>query len=138
MPHADAPPRPSLKLRLLALVAVAAARPLARARPHRIATVLQALRRGATSATADQAATARTAVVTVSARCAAPRSCLHRSLATVILCRLLGTWPTWATGVRTDPFCAHAWVAVDGTPVGEPAQDTGYTPILTVPPAQPS
>ncbi|MEV5880942.1 lasso peptide biosynthesis B2 protein [Streptomyces sp. NPDC052101] len=121
--------------RVLAALCAAAARPLARARPHRIRTVLGLLRRGAAPASAEQAAAARHAVVTVSARCAATRSCLHRSLATALLCRALGVWPTWCTGVRTDPFGAHAWVAVDGEPVGEPAHERGYTPIITVPPA---
>ncbi|MGW1607550.1 lasso peptide biosynthesis B2 protein [Streptomyces eurythermus] len=120
--------------RLLALLAVAAARPLAGAEPRRIRAVLHLLRRGAVPATRQQAAAARQAVITVSARCAADRSCLQRSLATALLCRAWGTWPTWCTGVRTEPFRAHAWVAVGSEPVGEPAHERGYTPVITVPP----
>lgn len=120
--------------RLLARLCVLAARPLARARPHRVRAVLCLLRRGATPASAEQAAAARRLVVTVSKRCAAARGCLHRSLATAVLCRARGVWPTWCTGVRTQPFGAHAWVAVAGRPVGEPTHECGYSPILTVPP----
>ncbi|CAL9507400.1 hypothetical protein SUDANB171_03555 [Streptomyces sp. enrichment culture] len=120
--------------RALALLCAAATRPLARARPHRVRAVLTFLRRGATPATTEQATAARHAIVTASARCAATRSCLHRSLATVLLCRMRGVWPTWCTGVRVQPFGAHAWVAVDGHPIGEPPHAQGYTPLLTVPP----
>ncbi|WP_432152909.1 lasso peptide biosynthesis B2 protein [Streptomyces tricolor] len=127
-----------LRRRLLALLAVAAARPLATTRPQRIRAVLRLVRRGAAPATRQQAAAARQAVVTVSPRCAAGRSCLHRSLATALLCRAWGTWPTWCTGVRTDPFRAHAWVAVGSEPVGEPAHERGYTPVITVPPLPPT
>ncbi|MGK5632534.1 lasso peptide biosynthesis B2 protein [Streptomyces sp. URMC 123] len=130
-------PVPPLR-RLLARLAVALARPLAAARPHRIRTVLHLLRRGAVPATRQQVAAARHAVVTVSPRCAAGRSCLQRSLATALLCRAQGTWPTWCTGVRTGPFRAHAWVAVGSEPVGEPAHEHGYTPVITVPPLPPA
>ncbi|MFD0392139.1 lasso peptide biosynthesis B2 protein [Streptomyces nogalater] len=130
------PPQPAIVpplRRLLARLAVAAARPLAGAGPRRIRAVLHLLRRGAVPATRQQAAAARQAVVAVS-RCAADRGCLQRSLATALLCRAWGTWPTWCTGVRTEPFRAHAWVAVGSEPVGEPAHERGYTPVITVPP----
>ncbi|AXK32968.1 lasso peptide biosynthesis B2 protein [Streptomyces armeniacus] len=117
-----------------ALLAVAAARLLATLPPYRIGQVLRTLRRRAAPATAGQASNARLAVVTVSRRCTSPQGCLQRSLATALLCRLRGVWPTWCTGVRTQPFSAHAWVAVDGTPIDEPQAADYYTPVLAVPP----
>ncbi|MCC3775747.1 lasso peptide biosynthesis B2 protein, partial [Streptomyces sp. UNOB3_S3] len=72
-------------------------------------------------------------ITAVSVLCSG-RYCLRRSLATVLLCRLGGTWPTWCTGVRTAPFAAHAWVEAEGRPVGEPGDTAGYRPMLTVPP----
>ncbi|MFG1688430.1 lasso peptide biosynthesis B2 protein [Nonomuraea sp. NPDC049269] len=114
-----------------ALLAVAAARALAALTPYRIRCVLQVIRRGAVAATAAQALAARDDVVAVSARCAGP-ACLQRSLATAILCRLRGTWPTWCAGVRVEPFRAHAWVQVNGQPVGEPYPAGYYRPIMTV------
>jgi hypothetical protein len=141
MTDAPAPPaapsrasRSGLHHRLLARLCVAVTRPLARARPHRVRGVLCLLRIGAAPASARQAAAARELIVAVSRKCAAPHSCLHRSLATTVLCRARGVWPTWCTGVRTQPFGAHAWVAVAGEPVGEPAHEGDYAPILTVPP----
>ncbi|MEU6552647.1 lasso peptide biosynthesis B2 protein [Streptomyces sp. NPDC046915] len=45
--------------------------------------------------------------------------CLQRTIATALLCRVRGAWPTWCTGVRTHPFAAHAWVEAEGRLVGE-------------------
>jgi hypothetical protein len=117
-----------------ALVAVVAARLLARCAPKRICAVLEFVRRGARPATFDQALRARQDVVATSARCAG-RYCLDRSLATVLLVRLRGRSLSWHTGVRTPPFAAHAWVEAEGRPVGEPAEDFAYQTILRVPAA---
>lgn len=72
------------------------------------------------------------------ARCRGQGGCLQRSLATVLLCRTRGTWPTWCAGVRTSPFRAHAWVQVDGTPIGEPEPAGYYRPMMTVNCAEPA
>ncbi|WP_079249549.1 lasso peptide biosynthesis B2 protein [Streptomyces sp. IMTB 2501] len=64
------------------------------------------------------------------------RYCLQRSLATALLCRMRGSWPTWCSGVRTSPFAAHAWVEADGRPVGEPEDTASYQPMITVPARQ--
>ena len=73
------------------------------------------LRRGARPATYEQAKAARDTVVAVSLTCAAREGCLPRSLATVLLCRLHGSWPAWCVGARRlPPFAAHAWVEAEG------------------------
>ncbi|MFG3114262.1 lasso peptide biosynthesis B2 protein [Streptomyces sp. NPDC048197] len=113
---------------------VAAARLLAKANPARLRRILEFARRGARPATADQALAAREAVVSVSLRCAG-QGCLQRSLATALLCRLRGAWPTWCTGVRTHPFAAHAWVEAEGHPVGEPHPKGHFKPLIAVPPS---
>ncbi|MCQ4079497.1 lasso peptide biosynthesis B2 protein [Streptomyces sp. RB6PN25] len=122
-----------LRRRLLPLLAVGVARPLARLRPARLLSVLEFARRGAPPATAEQARTAREEVVSVSLRCAG-QNCLQRSIATALLCRARHAWPTWCTGVRTHPFAAHAWVEADDQPIGEPCPKGHYRPLLTVPP----
>ncbi|MBZ4318930.1 lasso peptide biosynthesis B2 protein [Streptomyces sp. SCA2-4] len=121
--------------RALPLLAVGAARPLARLSPARLRAVLEFARRGAAPARAAQAAAAREEVVAVSMRCAG-QNCLQRSIATALLCSARGVWPTWCTGVRTHPFAAHAWVEAEGRPVGEPYPEGYYKPLLTVPPAR--
>jgi hypothetical protein len=127
------PPRPPLSRYATARLAIAAARLLSHLPPRRITAVLRLLRHGAPPATYEQAAAARQDVVATSLRCAG-RYCLPRSLAAVLLCRLRGSWPTWCTGVRTAPFAAHAWIAVDGRPVDEPADTSTYHALLHVPP----
>ena len=36
----------------------------------------------------------------------------------------------------TPPFAAHAWVEVDGRPIGEPADTVTYRHLMTVPPVR--
>lgn len=117
----------------LALLAVGAARLLVTLRPYQLRRVLELARRGARPATVEQAQTARQAVVAVSLRCAG-QGCLHRSIAAALYCRSRGSWPTWCTGVRTSPFLAHAWIEVDGQPIGELYPAGYYHPLIVIPP----
>ncbi|MCU1605287.1 MAG: hypothetical protein JWP46_1752 [Modestobacter sp.] len=130
-------PRPSVPTgaRMAGRITVTAAWGLCLLRPRHLCRALQTARRGSVAATHDQALAARRAVVAVSTHCAG-QGCLRRSVATALLCRLQGTWPTWCTGVRPEPFRAHAWVEADGRAVGEPHPAGYYTVILSVPPPQ--
>ncbi|WP_026124576.1 lasso peptide biosynthesis B2 protein [Nocardiopsis baichengensis] len=123
--------RPPLARRWAGRAAVLAALLLARRPPRRIRRLLTLLRRHARPATVAEVRRAQETVVAVSAVCAG-EGCLPRSLATVLLCRLHGAQPTWCTGVRTDPFGAHAWVEAEGVPVGEPAPPDHYMPLMRV------
>ncbi|MEU9021428.1 lasso peptide biosynthesis B2 protein [Actinomadura sp. NPDC048394] len=114
-----------------ARAAVGAARLIAALPPRRLRRVLAVLRRGARPATGEEALAARQAVVTVSVQCAG-QGCLQRSLATALLCRAGGTWPDWCTGVRLEPFRAHAWVEADGEPVGERAEVLAFAKTMVV------
>lgn len=121
--------------RTTARLAVAAAWLAIRLPPRRLRQVLAIAAGGARPATTAQALQARTAVVSVSVACAG-QGCLQRSVATVLLCRLGGVWPDWCTGVLTEPFRAHAWVEVDGKPVGEGDQMPPFQKVMTIPAAQ--
>jgi Transglutaminase-like superfamily len=125
--------RPPLRRRLAAYTAVAAARVMVHLPPRRLRTVLHIVCRGAIPANYEQALRARQDVTAVSTMCSG-RYCLHRSLATALLCRIGGTWPTWCTGVRTSPFAAHAWVEAQGRHVDEPEDTATYRTMITVPP----
>ncbi|GAB3001955.1 hypothetical protein GCM10027184_68380 [Saccharothrix stipae] len=119
-------------------MAVAAARPIARLSPARIRQVLTVLRRRARPATYAQAKQARDAVLAISLACAGPQGCLPRSLATALLCRMAGTWPTWCTGARRKPpFAAHAWVEADGRMVDEQLPADYFIHLIDVPPVAP-
>jgi len=120
--------------RSLARVAVAVARLLALLPPKRLSAVLTVLSRGARPARYDQAKAARDLVLAVSLRCLGPQGCLPRSLATVVLSRLSGRWPTWCVGVRVaPPFGAHSWVEADGRMVDESLPDGYLTRLIAVP-----
>jgi Transglutaminase-like superfamily len=132
MPVALEPPvRLTRRRRAGARAAVGAARLIAKLPPRRLRRVLAVLRRGARPASGEEALAARQAVVTVSVQCAG-QGCLQRSLATVLLCRAGGTWPDWCTGVRMEPFRAHAWVEADGEPVGERAEVLAFAKTMVV------
>ncbi|WP_370869172.1 lasso peptide biosynthesis B2 protein [Streptomyces sp. CRCS-T-1] len=119
--------------RVLPLLIVGVARLLARAKPSRLRTVLEFARRGAAPATAAQALRAREEVVSVSLRCAG-QGCLQRSIATALLCRARGVWPTWCTGVRTHPFAAHAWVEAERQLIGEGHPKGHFKTLMSIPP----
>jgi hypothetical protein len=118
--------------RTTARLAVAAARVAIQLSPRHLRQVLAFARHGARPATAAQVLQARAAVVSVSVRCAG-QGCLQRSVATVLLCRLGGVWPDWCTGVLTEPFRAHAWVEIDGEPVGEGDHMPPFQKVMIVP-----
>lgn len=117
--------------RVTALAAVGIARPLAALPPRRLRQALRVLSRGTRPATHAQALQARSAAVTVSVRCAG-LGCLQRSVAAALICRTRNRWPDWCTGFRTEPFGAHAWVEVDGVPVGEPDDVARFRTVLSV------
>jgi hypothetical protein len=123
-----------LPRRAVAYLVVGVARLLATQPPRRIRKLLSRLRRGAAPATFEQAKVARDTVVTVSLACAAREGCVARSLATVLLCRLRGQWPTWCVGARrVPPFGAHAWVEAEGRLVGEEYPTDYFRTLFTVP-----
>jgi hypothetical protein len=115
-----------------ARAAVAAAWLLIRLSPGRLRRSLRALAHGARPATEAEALRSRQAVVSVSRACAG-QGCLQRAVATVLLCRLRGSWPDWCTGVRTQPFRAHAWVEVNRRPVGEGEDNQLFRTLIRVP-----
>ncbi|GAB2904302.1 lasso peptide biosynthesis B2 protein [Streptomyces mayteni] len=125
--------RPPLRRRVPTRLAIVIAGLLARLPPRRIRAILSIARRGAKAAGYEQALAARRDVTGTSTLCSG-QYCLQRSLATTLLCRLRGTWPTWVTGVRMPPFAAHAWVEADGRPVDEPESTTTYRRLISVPP----
>ncbi|MGK5629329.1 lasso peptide biosynthesis B2 protein [Streptomyces sp. URMC 123] len=119
--------------RLVARVAVGCAHLLATQPPGRIRAVLARLRRGARPATLAEASRARDTVLAVSLSAGGLKGCLPRSLATVLLCRWYGQWPTWCVGVRSrPPFAAHAWVEAEGVLVGEGAPADYFQRFFTV------
>src|ERR1700693_5323603 len=107
----------SFRRRAAARICVTVAMLLAALPPRWIKTILAMVRLGGRPATLREAHAARQIIVAISRVCAG-ESCLPRSIATALFCRLTGTWPTWCVGARSDPFEAHAWVEAEGNAVG--------------------
>lgn len=60
-------------------------------------------------------------------------ACLELSLAAVLLAGLRRHSVTWCIGARLMPYASHAWIEIDGHPVGEPAaRDRPYHVLLRV------
>jgi hypothetical protein len=125
--------RPGRRLAGRARVAVAAAWLLSAMPPAVIRRVLTLLVRGADRPDLDRVLVWRGAVNNVSRRCAG-KGCLQRSIAVMLLARSHGVSPVWKTGFMPDPFIAHAWVEVDGSPAGEPEAVAGFHTVLAVVP----
>lgn len=113
------------------VIAVTLAGLLSKLSPSRLERVLKFLKRGSRGSCYARAARARNIVTSISLRCAG-EGCVQRSIASVIICRLQGVWPTWNSGVRTKPFRAHAWISVDGRPVEEPESTSSFTPLISI------
>jgi hypothetical protein len=116
-------------------LAVGAARLLVQRSPSHLVVTLRAIRRRAAPASYAEASRALNEILSVSSFCRNGSACLPRSVATCLLCRSRGVWPTWSTGVlRSPPFGAHAWVQVADQIVDEPLGIADYAPLLTVGP----
>ncbi len=123
---------PMLALRARAAVAIAVT--VCSGSPRLLRRFLSLLTLGARRPHPAELLRWRQAVVTVSRRCAGSH-CLQRSVATMILARSFGYIATWKSGVRQDPFLAHAWVELDDAPIGEPDSVREFHHVLAVWPA---
>ncbi|RSS76862.1 lasso peptide biosynthesis B2 protein [Streptomyces sp. WAC06614] len=122
-----------LRRRLAARTAVGAAHLLTRLAPHRLERVLTRVARGAVPSTAAQATEARELVLAASLRMNGQRSCLPRSVAVALTCRLGGHWPTWCVGtLMSPPFSPHAWVEADGGLIGEKGDHAHWARLISV------
>ena len=114
------------------VLAISVARVIALLPALHIAQVLGALRRGTRPSHVGEVSDLRSAICRMSVRCAG-QGCLQRSIAVFVACRFRGHTPVWASGFRVSPFGAHAWVEVDGAPVGEPSVISDFVVVLSVP-----
>lgn len=115
----------SFLTRAKAVPITAVARIAALTSPLRIKTFVESIQGKFPQAGYDQALQWRNAVNSVSPRCAG-NGCLQRSIAVVLMAATAGRSVQWKAGFRTEPFLAHAWVEVNGEPVGEPEEVKNY------------
>lgn len=132
LPESGTTLTPGLALR--ARTAVAVAFVACWGSPRFLRAFLRLLTRGARRPDPETLLRWRQAVVTVSSRCAG-EGCLQRSVATMVLARSYGYVATWKTGLRQAPFLAHAWIELDGQPIGEPETVRHFHTTMSVVPA---
>lgn len=60
-------------------------------------------------------------------------ACLEETAAAVLVLALIGRRAGWCHGIAADLIRFHAWIALDGQPVAEPASTSRYAPLLHIP-----
>lgn len=128
----EQPEQVSSGARWLARLAILLSAPLNWLPPSMIEKILSRLTRRYPSASREEVQVIRDAVCTVSKRCRSLEGCLRRSLAVVVATWLKRRSVSWCTGYAPEPFRAHAWVELNGIPVGEPDEISLYSKVISV------
>jgi hypothetical protein len=85
------------------------------------------------AATRGNAEVALLAVRRVGRRIPAKVACFEESTSAAVALALSGRHTSWRHGIASDPVRMHAWIEVDGQPVGEPPSTRRYTPLIRLP-----
>ena len=120
---------------LLAVLATLAVRHLGR-REHafaRVTALASAATRVGRAATVADAESALRAVRRVARCIPAKVACFEESASAAVALALSGRHAGWRHGIASDPVRMHAWIEVDGQPVGEPPSTSRYTPLIRLP-----
>ena len=117
----DCPQPTSAPARLAGMCAVVVAALVLRALPfHRVRSLASVMtRRTANPASATEAGAALAAVDAGGAQLPFRVACLERSLAATLMLAWRRRRVAWCVGVKLAPLASHAWIAVDGNPIGE-------------------
>jgi len=120
-----------------AIVALAFSNVVCRLSPSTIRKIFSLLAMHAAPATYDQAEEAVLEISQHSQAAAGRFSCLRRSIASALLLRMSGRWPTWSIGVpRRPPFRAHAWIEAENRIVAELGAPEAFSRLICVPPRE--
>jgi len=125
--------RSSFRERCVARIAVSTAMAMSRLSPSMIKKILVMIVRTGKRPSTGYVKHYRQLVASVSAFCAG-EGCLPRSIAIALVARMHGYGVTWCTGVKDRPFIAHAWVEVDGKPIGEVSDLSNFNRLMVVEP----
>lgn len=120
----------TFKYKMCALLALVLSFPLTKLSPSLIEKILGILAKHKEIAEIDQAKRARDSICAVSKKCRNQDRCIKRSLATFFMLWIQGKMCSWCTGYTMNPFRSHAWVEVNGIPVGEPVEIENYTRVI--------
>lgn len=60
-------------------------------------------------------------------------ACLEETVAAMLALAITGRRAGWCHGIAADPIRLHAWLSLDGCPVGEPTSTLRFTPLIQLP-----
>ena len=86
--------------------------------PKKLSEVIEKLSKNTRKALPKEVESWRTSINSINVRCAG-NGCLQRSVAVMLRGIIARRTPDWVSGFQVSPFIAHAWVEVDGIPIGE-------------------
>ena len=99
--------------------------------PKKLSEVIEKLSKNTRKALPNVVESWRTSINSINVRCAG-NGCLQRSVAVMLRGIIARRTPDWVSGFQVSPFIAHAWVEVDGIPIGEEMDLSNFQKILFV------
>ena len=99
--------------------------------PKKLSEVIEKLSKNTRKALPKEVESWRTSINSINVRCAG-NGCLQRSVAVMLRVIIARRTPDWVSGFQVSPFIAHAWVEVDGIPIGEEMDLSNFQKILFV------
>ena len=99
--------------------------------PKKLSEVIEKLSKNTRKALPKEVESWRTSINSINVRCAG-NGCLQRSVAVMLRGIIARRTPDWVSGFQVSPFIAHAWVEVDGIPIGEEMDLSDFQKILFV------
>ena len=99
--------------------------------PKKLSEVIEKLSKNTRKALPKEVESWRTSINSINVRCAG-NGCLQRSVAVMLRGIIARRTPDWVSGFQVSPFIAHAWVEVDGIPIGEEMVLSNFQKILFV------
>lgn len=99
--------------------------------PKKLSEVIEKLSKNTRKALPKEVESWVTSINSINVRCAG-NGCLQRSVAVMLRGIIARRTPDWVSGFQVSPFIAHAWVEVDGIPIGEEMDLSNFQKILFV------
>ncbi|MFM0794081.1 lasso peptide biosynthesis B2 protein [Streptococcus suis] len=121
----------SVKNKIIAFFCANVAFFLIKLPPKKLSEIIEKLSKNTSEAFPIEVESWRTSINSVNVRCAG-NGCLQRSVAVMLWGIIARRTPDWVSGFQLAPFIAHAWVEIDGLPIGEEMDLSNFQKILFV------
>lgn len=121
----------SVKNKIIALFCANVSFFLIKLPPKKLSEIIEKLSKNTRKAFPKEVESWRISINSINVRCAG-NGCLQRSVAVMLRGIIARRTPDWVSGFQVSPFIAHAWVEVDGIPIGEEMDLSNFQKILFV------